>query len=266
MRKIEEFTFRNDFYKWAAGIHLDERSGMSYGFIVRQLPVQMNPLIPFKEAKVQFKKTKINNDFFVEEGKIYVNLLIRKKNFITPVPPVWVLMSRSGSEKTKLDPYRDILKVGLVNGQMLMEIPGGIDITEDYKSSFDTRVILAHSVANAIYASVLKYFNPKAPFAQILQQNGMALLHWHGNIIPELVPQGWFIYGTDNTPVLCSSSQAALFAFKGKERAIDESIATGVNFLGDIHIEPEHGINMSWENLRGLSEYLLSRSLILQKR
>ncbi len=266
MNRLDSFSYRNDFYKWAASLHLDERSGMSYGFICRQLPVKLPVPVAYQDAKTITNGKKIARDLFLKDQQLYLALDIQRKKYILEIPQVWVLMSRSGSEKTRLDPYRDILKVGLANGQMYMEIPPGIDITEDYKPSFDTRVILSHCVANAIYAAAIKAANPGAHFPRILEEKGTALVHWHGQILPELIPLGWFTYGTENPPVLCSSSQAAIFAFKGKEAAVDESIHLGIEFLGDIHVEPQHGINISWETLVGLGKYLSSHSLFTPPR
>jgi len=262
MKKIEGFSFRNDFYRWAASLHLDERSGMSYGFIARQLPQELNPVIPLAQAKKDFKKIDLKLGFFRRENDLFVVLPFLNKRFVIQVPDVWVLMSRSGSEKTKLDPVRDILKIGLINGRMFMEVPHAANITEDYKPSFDTRVILAHAVANALFASVLQGVDANAPFSRHLQQQGMALVHWHRDIPKDSVPRGWFIHGEKNPPVLCSSSQAAVFAFLGKARCVEESIRKHIPFRGDIHIEPQHGINISWDTLEDLSHWLLSDSKV----
>ena len=62
-RLVAELNFRNKFYKLIGKKYLDNRNGMSYGFVARQLPTDLS-----KE-----------------------------------IPDVWVLTSKSGSDKSKLD-------------------------------------------------------------------------------------------------------------------------------------------------------------------
>jgi len=263
MRKIDTLPFRNGFYRWVAGLHLDERSGMSYGFIARQLPVRLEKLTLLEKAEQKMGIDELDDkDSFVKNNRIYIIIKVRKEMYIMKVPPVWVLMSRSGSQKTRLDARKDIIKIGLTNGQMVMVVPWGIKLGEDYKPSFDTRVILAHCVANAIYAGVLAYFKKDALFPKILERNGVALVHWHGRISPEFIPGGWYVYGDGNPPVLCSSFQSAIYAFKGKENVIQQNLSSDIEYLGDIHIEPQHGINITWETVKGLSDFLISNPSI----
>lgn len=260
---INEFDFRNNFYKLIVNLYLDNRKGLSYGFLARQLPVKLEKPLLYKNAKNMLGIPSFREkDFFVKDEEIYILLEINKETFALRVPPVWVFISCSGSEKTKLKPMRDILKVGLVNGRMILETPQSVDFQLGYRPSFDTRVILSHCVANAVYASVLFHFRKNAVFPNVIKNNGMALAHWHGDIFPEFIPKGWYIYGDKNLPFPCGSYQSAIYAFKGKERSIENSLLNNVQFLGDVHIEPQHGINMTWKTLKGLGYYMLSDPLI----
>jgi hypothetical protein len=230
---------------------------MSYGFVVRQLPTKLKRVLTYKEAKCKLGMRILKNkDFLIKDKKIYLLLEVNKKAFLVEVPPVWVLMTRSGSEKTKLDPYKDILKVGLMNGEMLMEIPPSVNLQNNYKPSFDTRVILSHSLANVVFLSLLAYFREDSLFPKILERDGLALIHWHGKVLPEFVPRGYYLYG-ENNPAVPLSSQSALYAFWGKEEAIKKNLSMNTQYLGDIHVEPHHGINMTGVSLRGLGYYLL---------
>lgn len=256
MKKVRELKCKTRYYKCILSLYLDKRRGVSYGFIARQLPLRLPPLVPYQKVRksMEFKA----KDFYVKNNKTYILIEIRKKPFVLEVPPVWVLMSRSGSEKTKLNPYKDIIKVGLENRKMIMVIPSSVNLGDDYKPSFDTKLILSHCLANAIYGSILKKVREEALFPRILENKGLAIAHWHGNLLPEFVPRGWYIYGQENPPVLCSSLQSAIYAFKGKEKAVKNSLLSGGEYLGDIHIEPHHGINVTWPTLKGLGHYLTS--------
>jgi hypothetical protein len=261
VKKIDSLSFRNKFYRYIASLFLDERSGMSYGFIARQLPVKLKKLIPFRKLKnnLNIRKQK-NKDYFIKNNRIYILLEINKEIFAMKVPPVFAFISRSGSNKMKLNPLTDILKVGLVNGQMILEIPKKIDLRADYRPSFDVQVILSHFLANAVYGNVLYTLNENAMFPKFLMNKGLALAHWHGEEKLPFIPNGWHTHGENNPPVPCGCPQAAIYAFKGKEEAINRSLNFETEFLGDIHIESQHGINITWTSLKELGNYLLSKS------
>lgn len=256
-KKLDELSFRNNFYRWVGGLHLDNRNGMSYGFLSRQLPTELPRLIPIEEAKKIFGE-KINDPkgYFYEDEKIFIILNIKKEIFCMETPAVWVLTQRSGSNKTKMNPQKDAIKLGLANGRMIMEIPVGLKLNPDYKPSFDTKVILAHALSNAIIGSVLKYFEPHSRFADLIEKNGMGMAHWHGYINPDMTPEGWHVYGFENAPVPCSSPQSAIYAFNGKINAFMKSLADNKKYRGDIHVEPQHGVNISFSSLKELGDFL----------
>lgn len=254
-KSIDDLNFRNSFYRWVGSIHLDKRTGMSYGFLARQLPVQLVKPKKANDLQTNDEIVKVNN-------KLYVRIVVNNEDLFWEVPDVWILTSRSGSDKTNLDLKNDIIKMGLVNGQWILETPKGVKMKDNYRPSFDSGVILAHAVANAIFASVLKYSKLEADFPWVLEKSGRALAHWHGYFCPEFVPDGYWIYGNNNPPVSCSSPQAAIYAFRGKEDAVLKSLSEGKEFLGDIQIEPQHGINVIYKSLRELANFLLSNPKI----
>ena len=156
-------------------------------------------------------------------------------------------------------PNKDLLKIGLKNGRMLIQVPKGLKITPDYKPSFDTKVILAHALGNAIIGLVLKHLNPDSGFVKNLESNGMAIAHWHGYINPNVVPDGWQVYGEGNTPVSCSTSQSAIYALAGKIDSFIRYLPEKRNYSGDIQIEPHHGSNMCHLSLKDLADFLSHR-------
>lgn len=216
-RLVSELNFRNNLYKWIGSKYLDNRNGMSYGFVARQLPVKLD-----KE-----------------------------------IPDVWVLTSKSGSDKSNLNKNTDIIKMGLVDGKMILETPAGLDIEGDYKPSFDTRVILAHAVGNAILAKAMKLKRPNWNFYKTLENHGVAIAHWHGNIQKDLLPKNFIIYGETNPSVSCSSAQSAIYALNDKINIGLKCIEDNNQYDAEIHIEPHHGINVIYKSLTDLANFLL---------
>jgi hypothetical protein len=256
-KSVDDLPFRNEFYKWVGKIHLDNRTGMSYGFLSRQLPVKLPPLLPLEQAKKELKDNiPDNKDYFAFNEQIFLVLSLPQGKFYMEVPEVWVMTQRSGSDKTHFDPKKDLIKMGLSHGKMILETPKGLKLKEGYRPSFDTKVILAHAVGNAIVGAILLHLSPEHPFPKTLQKNGMALSHWHGYLKKDFVPQGWHIHGADKPHVSCSTPQSAIYALGGKIQALMESLQSGKEYLGDIHIEPHHGTNMTFPSLQELARFL----------
>ena len=256
-KAVHDLAFRSEFYEWIGSVHLDHRSGMSFGFLARQMPVKLPPVWLFEDAKKKFGEAlPKEKDYFFFKNRSCLILEISKKKIVVQVPDVWVLTQRSGANKTNMDPHKDTIKIGLVNGRMILETPKGLKLKSFFKPSFDTKVILAHAVGNAIFAAVARFLNPSSIFAKQLEKNGIAISHWHGYINPSHIPKGWHVYGQDKPPVSCSSPQSAVYALEGKEKAFGESIQKGEEYLGDVHIEPQHGTNINYSSLKELGEFL----------
>jgi len=249
-KSIDSLPFRNKFYRWVGAVLLDHRNGMSYGFLAWQLPTKLSKLIQLEDAlKIFGKNISDEKDYFTHNNDIYIIVHLPQGKFCLKVPEVWVLSQRSGSNKTKLNPQEDLVKLGLKNGQMIIETPKNLKLTSSYKPSFDTKVMLAHAVGNAIVGSILEYIKPDAIFPQRLKKKGLAMSHWHGYINPKLVPQGWYVYGQHNPHVSCSTPQSAIYALEGKLSVFNKSLGEPIDYLGDIHIEPHHGTNISFASL-----------------
>lgn len=246
-RKIDDLPFRNSFSKWIGKLHLDHRNGMSFGFLAHQLPVQ----VPFIE-----KTTITTDEFFVRDSRWFISFMIGSEKYELAIPDVWVLTQKSGSNKTSVNPETDLIKIGLSKGQMIIETQGNIDST--YKPSFDTKVILAHALGNAIIASILKTINPGNNFSKRIETKGISLSHWHGYIHPDFVPEGFFVHGKKNPQVACSSPQSALYAMSGKLETFLNTVESKKEYIGDIHIEPQHGVNVNYHSLEELADYLVN--------
>lgn len=254
---IDQLPFRNDFYRWIGKLHLDNRNGMSYGFLAIQLPGKVYPLIHVNEFE-KMAGVKPVSSFHFYNNNLYVLVSIDSNSFWLRVPDVWVLSQRSGSDKTHVNPKKDLIKMGLSNGKMLLQTQEGVNIDNDYKTSFDTQVILAHSVGNAIIATILNHYRQSnSEFLKRYLHNGMSISHWHGYIHPEHVPKGWHVHGITNPHVACSSPQSAIYAIEGKLESFLNSLKNKSEFKGDIHIEPHHGTNVCFTSVSDLAKYLV---------
>lgn len=258
-KEIGALPFMNNYYRWIGKIHLDDRSGMSYGFLAWQLPSKLSKLIPLSELPEKYKVKNRDTDYFFDENNdlFIIVHLPSKGDFYLQVPDVTVLTQRSGCDKTNFIAQKDLLKMGILNGKMYLKTPVGATVSPDYKPSFDTKVILAHAVGNAIVASIDAYLNPNSIFSNQVENNGVALSHWHGYIDPKHIPSGWYVHGYNNPHVACSTPHSAIYAIDGKLNSYIQSLNDGeVNFLGDIHIEPHHGTNVNFTSLKDLANFL----------
>ena len=253
-KKINDVPFRDNFHKFIGKLHLDNRNGMSFGFIAEQMPTKLSELVEM-DYESYSKKDK---DYYFSEGKLFIvvalDLEAGTKYYSMMVPDVWVMTLRSGSNKTNFDINNDLLKIGLVGGRMCMQFPEGVKITGDYKPSFDTKVILAQAVGNAITATIHRYIFNKSVFARAVEDRGIPIVHWHGYINPDKKMEGVLEYGRSNPHVACSSPQSAIYSLNGKLEKILKSIYRQEDLLGHVHIEPHHGINISHINMTSFIE------------
>lgn len=260
-KSIDVLPFRNEFYKWIGRIHLDNRSGMSYGFMARQMPTKIPRVLTAKAFKKSGLLITPGEDIAQSKtGQYFVIIESPKGHLACPVPDVWVLSQRSGSNKTSFDPVKDLVKIGLINGRMQLQTPLGTLLRADYRPSYDTKVILAHAVGNAIVAGVLRHFDKEAEFSKSLEKVGIGIAHWHGYLNKQFVPQGWHVHGAQNPHVSCSTPQSAIYALEGKIYSALNAIKENLPYLGDIQIEPQHGTNVNYFSLESFAELIANNS------
>ena len=242
---IEDLEYRNRFYKRIVSQYLDHRTGMSYGFMVKQLPVDLKPAIEMEYANGILAGHNWEKEPLAEfDGDFYAFIEEFNKKWIVNIPDVWLLSTRSGCNKTDLDPMRDILRLGLHNGEITIDVPPESD-AQECRPSYDTFAILAHATGNIITASILLALDDDAIFPKILQKNGLSISHWHGYPDKDYPIEGYSIHGEDNPPVSCSTPQSAAYAFRGKFEALNSYPEALNKYRGDIHIEPHHGTNIT---------------------
>jgi hypothetical protein len=255
---LAKLKFRNDFMRRLGTKFVDHRSGMSFGFLVRQVPQIVRPALTLAEARQQLGDFDwIGQELHVISGQEYLAVNIGAETLIVEAPDVWVLCTRSGCIKTRLDPRRDVIRLGLSKGQYILETPAELEPGSDCKPSYDTGVILAHALANVVIASVLARFNPESEFLKALQTTGLALAHWHGYLAEHERPSGCAVFGRDNIPFACATPQSTILAFQGKLSAFESQFCNTRDYHGDIHVEPHHGTNMTGNSLTGIARWLL---------
>ena len=224
----EGLAYRNAFYRKIVARYLDDRSGMSYGFFARQLPVRPAPAREVGE----------------EAPEDSVELLIAGKRLLVPIPEVRVVTTRSGCRKTSVDSRCDLVETGLDKGRAWLATPSGLPPELTVRPSFDTLTIVAHAAGNAMVSSILQAVRPGAQFPDLLGSIGASMTHWHHYPDEVLLPEGYIIHGKANPPVSCSTPQSAAYSLLGKLDALEQALGNGMEYLGDVHIEPGHGTNM----------------------
>jgi hypothetical protein len=257
---LESLAFRSTYYKRVARAYLDKRSGMSYGFLSRQIAVPLQPAreLQGNERVAGFADLQ-ERGFARANGELHVLLRVGSRRFVVNVPPVQVLATRSGCDKAHIKGHRDLMMLGLSGGTISVHTPtaaNGID----FRPSYDTLTILAHALGNALIGALMTCNHDASPFAGTLSNSGMALAHWHGDVDTALFPDGFTVFGNENPPVSCSTHQAAMYTLRGKLEAYARHTGQGKVYLGDIHVEPHHGVNVTWPSLLGLARRLLGRN------
>ena len=223
---------------------LDGRTGVSYGFIALA-----------EAPRYAGKKTVTKNDWDsltpidgIPEGDVrandkdrwYVKSLMNGKEVYQQVPDIWMVTSRSGCDKTNLNPKTDIVRIGLIKGKLYLEIPKGIDLSRrDIRPSFDTYVILAQAISSALY-------KPE------IIKNGMPILHFHGYPDPNWFAKNEFHAGATNPSLPCGTVEAAILNYSAiYELANNNTENASLLCL----VESDHGVNILGPD----KEYIVNR-------
>ena len=261
---VNDIPFKKEVYRKLYSIMLDNRTSIHFGYLSRQLPPLLSEVVPLSKAEEDLNIDFGLKDYVFHNENLYVKIHLKGETLCVQVPEIQTLTSISGSDKINMK-YTDIVKMGLKNGKMSLQFEESIDpVKNNVRPSFDTKVILANAVATTLFASVLKYADPEAPYPKLLEKQGAALGHWHGYFNPDYIPRGYEIYGGDFPVFMCSAQQAAAYGFIGKANAMMKYAEEKQEheYCGDIHIEPDHGVNVTWESLNQLAYFLLSSDYV----
>ena len=212
---------------------LEGRTGVSYGFIaMAEAPRYEGPVTVTKEVWDTFSDIESLNDDSVresEEGRWYVKTHIGGRDTYQQVPDIWIVTSRSGSNKTNLDPETDVVRIGLIKGKLYLETPRGVDLhRRDIRPSFDTYVILAQAMAATLYM-------PK------LIKEGLPILHFHGYPDPAWFGRSEYFAGARNPSLPCGTVEAALLNFSAIYELANRN-GESISML--CLVESDHGVNI----------------------
>lgn len=220
------------------------RTGVSYGFVAYAEPPQY--VGATKISAKEWESLSPVNGFSSDElrqnqiGRKYIRTRIGKEWVFKQIPDVWLVCSRSGSNKTNLNRETDVLRIGL-KGKLLLELPQGIDpAVVDIKPSYDIYVMVAMALAAALYV-------PK------LIESGAPMVHFHGYPSKEWFQPNEYCTGIQNPSVPCGTYEAGVFNFLGIRSLAEQN--NGNIALASL-IEPDHGTNFIAPDLTYIVERL----------
>ncbi|NDJ22077.1 non-ribosomal peptide synthase [Nostoc sp. B(2019)] len=218
------------------------RTGVSYGFVAyAEAPQYVGDReISENEWENLLAVEGLSNNEVRQNdiGRRYVKTKIGNQYFYKQIPDIWLVSSRSGSNKTDLSLERDILRIGLKN-KLCLQIPEGIDpAVVDIKPSYDLYVLVGIALAAALYTPELI-------------KDGAPMIHFHGYPSRDWLQQNEYCTGVDNPSVPCGTYESGVFNFLG----IHTLASKNDNITLASLIEPDHGTNIITSDL----EYLLAR-------
>ena len=227
-----------DIAKWLS----DGRTGVSYGFVAYAEPPHYVGAVEISEREWEslspiegFSHDELRQN---EIGRRYIKTRIEGKYVFKQLPDIWLVSSRSGSNKTDLAIETDVLRIGLQD-RLLLQLPKGItSVVGDVKPSYDLYVMVGIALAVALYIPELI-------------KNGAPMVHFHGYPSRQWFESNEYCAGVNNPSVPCGTYESGVFNFL--------SIHSLANQHNDIAlmglIEPDHGTNI----IAGDLEYLLAR-------
>ncbi|MEM9904894.1 MAG: hypothetical protein AAF921_07720 [Cyanobacteria bacterium P01_D01_bin.44] len=224
-------------------IVVNGRTGVSYGFIA-----YIEPPIYVGEPEItgaewaSLQPIDFLSDLEVRQnaaGRRYVRLQTTAGENFKQIPDIWLVSSRSGSNKTDLKCDRDVLRVGLKQGLLLQLPQDTAAIATDIKPSYDIYVMVAIALAAAIYTPDLV-------------KQGAPIVHFHGYPSANWFQSGEHFIGVDNPSVPCGTYESGVFNFLGISRLAEQN-PSEISLIS--LIEPDHGTNIIAAN----PQYLIDR-------
>ena len=225
---------------------LDGRTGVSYGFIALAEPpgyvgdkyIDENMWNSLQEIP-NYNPDEVRA---ASNDRWYVKTIPGDRTVYQQVPDIWIVTSRSGCDKTNLNPDSDIVRIGLVKGKLHLEIPRGVDLgRKDIRPSFDTYVILAQALSSALYAPSLI-------------EKEMSILHFHGYPDPCWFGVSEHHAGARNPSLPCGTVEAALLNYSA---VYETATKNGSDIKLLCLVESDHGVNVLGPD----REYLVQRLL-----
>ncbi len=219
------------------------RTGVSYGFVAYAEPPQYigRPEITLDEWNNLLPVADFDRDELRQnsEGRRYLKTLINGEFVFKQIPDIWLMSARSGSNKTDLKLEHDVIRIGLKE-KLYLQLPNQTKPEEiDIKPSYDIYVMLAISLAAALYTPDLI-------------KNGAPIVHFHGYPAFEWFKDDEFCVGVHNPSVPCGTYESGVFNFLGIANLAKQQLGN-INLVS--LVEPDHGTNF----IAADSEYLVTR-------
>ncbi|WP_462137014.1 TubC N-terminal docking domain-related protein [Candidatus Mycalebacterium sp.] len=213
---------------------LDGRTGVSYGFIAIVEPPEYTGAkeVSSEEWNGFTPVSGLSDVREAPSGRWYVKISVAGSEKFRQIPDLWTVTSRSGCDKTNLDPMTDIVRIGIINGKLHLQIPAGMDLSRrDIRPSFDTFVILAQAFSFAMY------------MPEMVEKDGISVLHFHGYPSPQWFESGEFCEGAENPSLPCGTVEAALLNYAAVYKVADTPSA-GHDMKLLCLVESDHGVNI----------------------
>ncbi|BAZ29585.1 hypothetical protein NIES4074_20320 [Cylindrospermum sp. NIES-4074] len=219
------------------------RTGVSYGFVAYAEPPnyvgaseitanEWEQLLPIEG----FSRDEIRQN---EQGRRYIKTLIAGEYLFKQIPDIWLVSSRSGSNKTDLHLETDVIRIGLKD-KLYLQLPQGVERQGvDIKPSYDIYVMLAMSLAAALYTPELI-------------KNGAPIVHFHGYPAFDWFEGNEYCVGVHNPSVPCGTYESGVLNFLGISSLANQQLET-INLIS--LVEPDHGTNFIAHD----GEYLVER-------
>lgn len=240
--KLDEVIQRKS-HRDIVDVIVNGRTGVSYGFVAYIEPPHYvgKPEITIEEWEnllpvAGFSSYELRQN---QQSRRYIKLNINAENRFKQIPDIWLVSSRSGANKTNLNIDSDILRIGLQD-KLHLQLPLGSSSNKaDIKPSYDIYVMLAISLATALYTP------------EIIA-NGAPIVHFHGYPDFHWFQENEYCVGMNNPSVPCGTYESGVFNFLGIAD-LGNQIINDVNLIS--LIEPDHGTNFIAKDL----EYLVNR-------
>ncbi len=222
---------------------MNGRTGVSYGFVAYAEAPQFVGAPEISENEwarlLPVKGFSVDEVRQNEIARRYVKTKIGAEYVYKQIPDIWLVSSRSGSNKTNLSLESDIIRIGLKE-KLVLQLPEGVDHElMDIKPSYDIYVMLAITLSAALYAPQLI-------------RNGAPIVHFHGYPAFEWLRPNEYCVGVHNPSVPCGTYESGVLNFLGISSLAKQQVGDIV--LASL-IEPDHGTNVIAHDL----EYLVER-------
>jgi hypothetical protein len=240
---------------------LEDRSGMSYGFLAYQLPIRpghveeikaVNGITALSHCDARSNGMCVpNNNYGFHGSKFYIRVPkdpqtggeSQDRVLLVTLPELYVVTTRSGCDKSNIDPDKDLLLYRVREGAVTQIIPyNGMN----FHPSFDIWIILVQTLCNGLITSVLNYLNPKNSYCNDVMQNGMMMVHVHAFPDRKRLENGMMWFGENNPAVCCGCQAGCAFCFRDQMAKFSANLTQHIKtYTGSLFLEKDHGIVMS---------------------